>query len=150
MVGIPATHVLTIHVPKSPSFTVGWILTLRKLGDIFQVNGFNIWHLVMTILMCVTWAVLFVLTAIAFWKGKIFFSTPEDILRDREWEMHGTREEIKISKAPDSGRSSAEYTVTEMHCVRADRPSFHSGHRLAHAHGPAESTIYSSQTLTMV
>lgn len=61
---------------------VGWILTLRKLGDIFGVPGFHTWNLVMTVLMCATWVVLFVLTALAFWEGKIFRSPPEDVLRD--------------------------------------------------------------------
>ncbi|KAI0082018.1 hypothetical protein K474DRAFT_1703482 [Panus rudis PR-1116 ss-1] len=61
---------------------VGWILTLRKLGDIFHLRVFYIWQLVMTILMCIIWLVLFSLTAIAFWKGKIFISSPEEILRD--------------------------------------------------------------------
>ncbi|GJE96716.1 voltage-dependent anion channel-domain-containing protein [Phanerochaete sordida] len=61
---------------------VGWILTLRKLGDIFDVPGFHVWNLVMTICMVVTWVVLFVLTALAFWEGKIFSSPPEAVLRD--------------------------------------------------------------------
>lgn len=61
---------------------VGWILTLRKLGDIFGVSGFHTWNFVMTVIMCVTWLVLFVLTAFAFWEGKIFISPPEDVMRD--------------------------------------------------------------------
>ncbi|KAI0790688.1 voltage-dependent anion channel-domain-containing protein [Abortiporus biennis] len=61
---------------------VGWILTLRKLGDIFNIEAFHIWHLIMTVLMCITWLILFCLTVIAFCKGKIFMASPEDIIKD--------------------------------------------------------------------
>jgi len=61
---------------------VGWILTLRKLGDIFDIQGFHVLNLVMTIFMCVTWLVLFVLTVLAFWEGKIFISSSEAVIRD--------------------------------------------------------------------
>ncbi|TFK40496.1 voltage-dependent anion channel [Crucibulum laeve] len=61
---------------------VGWIATLRILGRIFQIKGFTIVHLIMTILMCITWAVLFVLTLVAFFNGRIFISKPEDVLKD--------------------------------------------------------------------
>lgn len=67
---------------NSHTILVGWILTLRKLGDIFDVPGFNTWNLVMTVLMCITWIILFVLTALAFWEGKIFISPPEAVIRD--------------------------------------------------------------------
>jgi hypothetical protein len=61
---------------------VGWILTISKIGEIFDIQGFHVWNLVMTVIMCATWVVLFILTVIAFWEGKIFNSTPEDVLRD--------------------------------------------------------------------
>ncbi|KAL0960557.1 hypothetical protein HGRIS_005593 [Hohenbuehelia grisea] len=61
---------------------VGWIATLRLLGDVFNIKGFFIVHLIMSILMCLTWGILFVLTATAFWKGLIFRSQPEDVVRD--------------------------------------------------------------------
>ncbi|KAI0812459.1 voltage-dependent anion channel-domain-containing protein [Irpex lacteus] len=61
---------------------VGWILATAKIGDTFNIEGFHIWNLVMTVLMCATWGVLFILTAIAFWEGKIFNSRPEDVIRD--------------------------------------------------------------------
>ncbi|KAI0093302.1 voltage-dependent anion channel-domain-containing protein [Irpex rosettiformis] len=61
---------------------VGWILAISKIGDTFNIQGFYIWSLVMTIIMCATWIVLFVLTAVAFWEGKIFNSKPEDVIRD--------------------------------------------------------------------
>jgi tellurite resistance protein TehA-like permease len=61
---------------------VGWIATMRVLGDIFELEGFIVMHLLMTILMCVTWGILFVLTVVAFFKGKIFNSKPEDVLKD--------------------------------------------------------------------
>lgn len=63
-------------------FSVGWIATLRVLGDIFDIKGFFIVHLIFAILMCLTWTILFVLTVMAFWKGLIFRSKEEDVLND--------------------------------------------------------------------
>jgi len=39
-------------------------------------------HLIMTIAVCIAWLILIVLTGIAFWKGQIFNSKEEDILKD--------------------------------------------------------------------
>ncbi|KAK0215087.1 voltage-dependent anion channel-domain-containing protein [Armillaria fumosa] len=61
---------------------VGWITATRSLGDIFEIQGFFTFHLVMTILMCITWLVLFIFTVIAICKGKIFKSRKEDVIRD--------------------------------------------------------------------
>ena len=55
---------------------------MRVLGDIFQLPGFHTWHLVMTILMCSVWIVLFCLTVWAFVKGKIFMAKPEEVIQD--------------------------------------------------------------------
>ena len=63
-------------------FTVGWIATTRVLGDIFELQGFYSLHLIMAVLMCGTWLVLFVLTFMAFWRGLIFKSKPEDVIKD--------------------------------------------------------------------
>ncbi|KAH8093113.1 voltage-dependent anion channel-domain-containing protein [Cristinia sonorae] len=61
---------------------VGWISTIRVLGDIFNLKGFFIWHLVMAIIMCALWVILFSLTILAFFKGKIFYAKDEDVLKD--------------------------------------------------------------------
>lgn len=86
---------------------VGWILTLRKLGDIFGVAGFHTWNLVMTVCMCVTWLVLFVLTVLAFWEGKIFISPPEDVIRDklriRIVDKHGREHDLEKGADLDLG-----------------------------------------------
>lgn len=66
----------------SDRFLVGWIATIRVLGDIFDIKGFFTLHLIFAILMCLTWVVLFVLTVTAFWKGLIFRSKEEDVLKD--------------------------------------------------------------------
>ncbi|PSR72182.1 hypothetical protein PHLCEN_2v11974, partial [Hermanssonia centrifuga] len=99
---------------------VGWILTLRKLGDIFGWNGFNIWHMIMTILMCITWVVLFVLTAIAFWKGEIFISTPEEIIRDTYWlDMKLNQDPEKRGSDSEDIECDSENATAEMsHCRR--------------------------------
>lgn len=62
--------------------SVGWIATLRAYGDVFDIQFFFALHLTMTILMCIVWAILFVLTVVAFWKGLIFRSKDEDVLND--------------------------------------------------------------------
>ena len=64
------------------TIAVGWILALRKIGDTFDSNFFYVWNIVMTVLMCFTWTVLIIFTIVAFCKGKIFISPPEDIVKD--------------------------------------------------------------------
>ncbi|KAH9856069.1 voltage-dependent anion channel-domain-containing protein [Lenzites betulinus] len=61
---------------------VGWISTIRVLGDIFNLKGFFIWHLIMAVILTVVWAVLFVLTVLAFCKGKIFLAKSEEVIKD--------------------------------------------------------------------
>jgi hypothetical protein len=63
---------------------VGWISSLRVLGDTLQIPGFFVLHTMMAVLMCAVWAVLFGLTAVAFWQGKIFLADVEDVLRDEK------------------------------------------------------------------
>ena len=63
---------------------VGWISTLRVLGDALQIPGFFVLHTMMAVLMCTVWVVLFGLTAVAFWKGKIFLADEADVLRDEK------------------------------------------------------------------
>lgn len=48
------------------------------------------------VLMCCTWVVLAGLTATAFWKGKILFASPEDVLKDtKHW---GKQKEEDVEK----------------------------------------------------
>lgn len=61
---------------------VGWINTLRVLGDIFGIRGFLVWHSVMTFLVCVVWGILFGLTILAFVRGKIFMAKDADVWKD--------------------------------------------------------------------
>ncbi|THG98785.1 hypothetical protein EW026_g3460 [Hermanssonia centrifuga] len=76
---------------------VGWIVTSRKLGDVFQTNFFDVWNTVMTIAMCITWIVLFALTFVAFWEGKIFISPKEDTARDvRHWRVRRHAEDVEL------------------------------------------------------
>ncbi|KAK0202326.1 voltage-dependent anion channel-domain-containing protein [Desarmillaria ectypa] len=76
---------------------VGWINATRSLGDIFQIQGFFMFHLVMTVLMCITWLALFIFTVIAFCKGRIFKSRKEDVIRDIQAE-----EGVSAGKTADS------------------------------------------------
>ena len=62
--------------------SVGWISTVRVLGDIFNLQGFFVWHLIMAVAMCAVWLILFSLTILAFWKGKIFLAKDEDVWKD--------------------------------------------------------------------
>jgi len=52
------------------------------LGDIFNIQGFYILHIIMTIWMIVIWGVLFVLTIFAFATGQIFKSGHEEVIKD--------------------------------------------------------------------
>ncbi|TCD62929.1 hypothetical protein EIP91_006227 [Steccherinum ochraceum] len=61
---------------------VGWILTMRKFGDIFDLPFFTICSFIMSVFMCIAWLILFGLTVLALWKGKIFTATHEEALRD--------------------------------------------------------------------
>lgn len=61
---------------------VGWIATIRALGDIFNLNGFFVWHTVMAVLIVTVWVILIVFTIMAFWKGKIFYAKDEDVIKD--------------------------------------------------------------------
>ncbi|KAF7422308.1 hypothetical protein PC9H_010464 [Pleurotus ostreatus] len=61
---------------------VGWIATMRLFGDIFKVRGFYVTHAIMAVLICLAWLILFVLTLIAFWRGLIFHSKDEDVIKD--------------------------------------------------------------------
>ncbi|KAI0632605.1 voltage-dependent anion channel-domain-containing protein [Trametes polyzona] len=61
---------------------VGWISTIRVLGDIFHLQGFFVWHLIMTVTLCAVWLVLFTLTVLAFCKGKIFLAKEEEVIKD--------------------------------------------------------------------
>jgi len=63
---------------------VGWILVLRKLGQLFNIHGFYIWFIIMTVLMSITWLVLFTFTGLAMWKGRIFMASPQDILEEMQ------------------------------------------------------------------
>ncbi|KAF9019958.1 hypothetical protein BDZ89DRAFT_283291 [Hymenopellis radicata] len=88
---------------------VGWIATTRALGDIFQLDGLFSLHLIMAVIMVITWLVLFVLTVMAFWRGLIFKSKPEDVLMDSmpakvidEENRAGSPYEEKRGGTPDS------------------------------------------------
>lgn len=77
--------------------SVGWIAMLREFGDIFDLTGFYILHLIMAIVMCVTWTVLFVLTVMAFYKGYIFKSMSEDVIKDSALFKHDLEKERQQS-----------------------------------------------------
>ncbi|KAI0284771.1 voltage-dependent anion channel, partial [Russula brevipes] len=71
-----------VHKDLHEILGLGWISSLRVLGDTLQIPGFFVLHMIMAIVMCVVWVVLIGLTALAFWKGKIFLATEADVLRD--------------------------------------------------------------------
>ena len=77
---------------------VGWISTVKVLAEIFHLEGFFVWHLVMATFIVGTWIILAFLTAMAFWKGKIFLANPEDVIKDSIKEL---RESEKKSTTPN-------------------------------------------------
>ncbi|KAG2010268.1 hypothetical protein CC2G_013106 [Coprinopsis cinerea AmutBmut pab1-1] len=70
---------------------VGWILTLRVLGNLFDIDGFKILHLVCCFILAVVWLILFVLTCVAFYKGFIFNSEDEDVIKDSFYSLREKR-----------------------------------------------------------
>ncbi|PSR72567.1 hypothetical protein PHLCEN_2v11560 [Hermanssonia centrifuga] len=93
-----------LHKQLDEILGFGWILALRKLGQIFQTSFFNVWNTVMTIIMCITWIVLFVLTCVAFWEGKIFISANEDTIQDGRhvnWRLRKHAEDVELGRRPD-------------------------------------------------
>ncbi len=91
---------------------VGWISTTRALGDIFHLNGLFSLHLIMAVIMCITWVILFILTVMAFWRGLIFRSKPEDVLKDSM--PAKMMDEEKRAGTPDSFESM-ETSVEHPH-----------------------------------
>ena len=67
---------------------MGWISCLRVLGDALQIPGFFALHAIMAVAMCMVWIVLFSLTVLAFYKGKIFLAAEADVLRDEKRMTH--------------------------------------------------------------
>ncbi|PBK76133.1 hypothetical protein ARMSODRAFT_1051781 [Armillaria solidipes] len=61
---------------------VGWIVTTGLLGQILNIQGLFIVHVVMDTILFLTWSVLIVLTITAIWKGLIFNAKDEDVLKD--------------------------------------------------------------------
>ncbi|THU98330.1 hypothetical protein K435DRAFT_661189 [Dendrothele bispora CBS 962.96] len=88
---------------------VGWINTTRALGDLLNVRGLKLIHIVLTIAMAITWCTLIVLTALAFWKGLIFLSREEDVLQDKILSRRSSFEEKR--QVPDSARESCQSVV---------------------------------------
>lgn len=86
---------------------MGFISVIRVLADIFDLPGFIVWHTVMVVFICITWVVLFFLTLMAFWRGKILFAKPEEVLKD-----------VPASKLPSFSRGTDDEEKT-----LGDRPS---------------------------
>jgi hypothetical protein len=78
-------------------YLVGWIVTFRVLGDVFDIKFFLILNFISTILLFLTWIVLFSLTVVAFWKGLIFKSSDEDFLDD--WQV-SRDEKVDMNQLP--------------------------------------------------
>lgn len=80
-----------IHRFLTKFSVVGWISTLRALGDALNIEAFYTLHLIFVCIMCATWLVLAVFTAVAFWKGEIFLAKDEDVAKDKMWESERRR-----------------------------------------------------------
>lgn len=83
---------------------MGFISVIRVLADTFDLPGFIVWHTIMVIFICITWIVLFFLTLMAFWRGKIFYAKPEDVLMDTP--ASKLRKEIDDEEKTLDGRQS--------------------------------------------
>ncbi|KAF7422307.1 hypothetical protein PC9H_010463 [Pleurotus ostreatus] len=90
---------------------VGWISTLALLGNIFEIKAFYYLHLMMTTIMVITWTVLFTLTLVAFWKGLIFRSKDEDVIKDSitiSFSRRSSMSDVEAEKHEKRTRSSGE------------------------------------------
>lgn len=94
---------------------VGWISATRGLGDAFNFRPLYVIHLVMTVIVCVTWVTLLVLTVVAFWQGVILMSTVEDVLRDQRGGPG--REMGDVEKGPREPLSSSKSTSLESRAM---------------------------------
>ena len=83
---------------------------MRALGEIFEVRALTIIHMVMAVVLCLTWAVLFVLTVIAFYRGLILCSDEEDVLKDSSRTVGETFLSIRVD-GPKEGEDSANKTL---------------------------------------
>lgn len=99
---------------------VGWISTIRVLGDIFNLQGFFVWHLTMVIIMCIIWAVLIVLTTWAFWRGDIFLAKEEDILKDTVVGEETEKDTVSQCEHSEHGHHTPEPSYPQPL-----RPAFH-------------------------
>lgn len=77
--------------------TVGWISTLRALGDALNVEAFYTLHVIMVCIMCLTWLILAGFTAVAFWKGEIFLAKDEDVVKDKIWEAEREKRRWRVT-----------------------------------------------------
>ncbi|KAF8341350.1 voltage-dependent anion channel-domain-containing protein [Cantharellus anzutake] len=87
---------------------VGWITTVKLLGDHLHIPGFYIVHDVLTIAMCLTWLVLVICTSIAFLRHEIFFEQdplPSKKMRHRSPE--GEALALKAQRLGDVQREGA-------------------------------------------
>ena len=76
---------------------MGWISTIKVLAEIFHLEGFFFWHHIMATFIISAWLILAVLTAVAFWKGKIFLAKPEDVIKDSIKELGDDEKKSNIS-----------------------------------------------------
>jgi hypothetical protein len=61
---------------------VGWIACLRLFGDIFEIPQLYVLHAISTSIVCITWVVLFILTVVAYHRGRILYAKDVDVWRD--------------------------------------------------------------------
>lgn len=65
----------------------------------------------MTTIMVITWTVLFTLTLVAFWKGLIFRSKDEDVIKDSitiSFSRRSSMSDVEAEKHEKRTRSSGE------------------------------------------
>ena len=72
-------------------------MATRVIGDIFHFKAFKIIHIILCGCLGLTWIVLFVLTLVAFKRGYILESDPEDVLKDAIY-THGIAHDGEAEK----------------------------------------------------
>ena len=70
----------------------------------------------MAIIMCSVWTILFFLTILAFWKGKIFYAKDEDVMQDMVNAVLIDEPAVnEKGKSPEYERDSGETERTFYH-----------------------------------
>lgn len=89
---------------------VGWILALRALSNVFEAGFLRIIHIVCCVILLLIWIVLFFLTCVAFYRGIILESSPEEVMKDA---VHNSGHNREATDAADDAKTEAHLALAD-------------------------------------